>query len=134
MDAGLRPEVLQRLEQHLESGHETAFVSASLVYYLEPIARELSMDGVIGVEPEVDGGVLTGRLARPNVRAEEKAVRLREWLGAAPDGEIDVTVHGYGNSSGDLALLEMSEQGWWFGRAAKVPTGARPFRPGTPLD
>ena len=129
----LRPDVVARIHEHHRVGHGTVIVSASLIYYLEPIARELSMDGVIGVEPEVVDGVLTGRLARPNVRADEKAVRLREWLGAAPDGELDITVHGYGNSSGDHALLEMCEQGWWFGKAAKVPGRAKPFRPGSPL-
>ena len=129
----LRPDVVARIHEHHRVGHGTVIVSASLIYYLEPIARELSMDGVIGVEPEVVDGVLTGRLARPNVRADEKAVRLREWLGAAPDGELAVTVHGYGNSSGAHALLDMCEQGWWFGKAAKVPGRAKPFRPGSPL-
>jgi phosphatidylglycerophosphatase C len=130
----LRPEVVARVHEHHRVGHTTVIVSASLVYYLEPIARELSMDGVIGVEPEVADGVLTGRLSRPNVRAEQKAVRLREWLGAPPDGELDVTVHGYGNSSGDHALLAMSERAWWFGRPSKTPEGSRPFVPGAPLD
>ncbi len=126
----LRPDVVARVHEHQRAGHSTVIVSASLVHYLEPIARELTMDGVIGVELESIDGILTGRLARPNVRAEEKALRLREWLGAPTD---EVIVHAYGNSSGDHALLEMSQQGWWFGKPAKVPPGARAFRPGTPL-
>ncbi len=130
----LRPDVLARIAEHHRAGHTTLIVSASLVYYLDPIARELSMDGVIGVEPEVVDGVLTGRLARPNVRAEQKAVRLREWLGVDPDAPVaDVVRHAYGNSSGDHELLAMAGQGWWFGKDAKVPPGSRTFRPGTPV-
>ena len=100
----------------------------------KPIARELSIDDVIGVEPEVAGGVLTGRLAHPNVRAEQKAIRLREWLGAPALGPIeDTTVHAYGNSSGDHELLALADRAWWLGRSSKCPDFARPFRPGTAL-
>lgn len=133
----LRPEVVARIGEHHRVGHRTVIVSASLVYYLEPIARELSIDGVIGVEPEVDRGVLTGRLLRPNVRAEEKAIRLREWLGSTastprPSG-VGVVEHAYGNSSGDHALLAMARHGWWFGRDDTAPPGSLPFRAAPPL-
>ena len=130
----LRPEVVARIHEHHRAGHRSVLVSASLVYYLEPIARELSIDDVIGVEPEVAGGVLTGRLAHPNVRAEQKAIRLREWLGAPALGPIeDTTVHAYGNSSGDHELLALADRAWWLGRSSKCPDFARPFRPGTAL-
>jgi len=131
----LRPMVVDRLHRHRDLGHRTVVVSASLVYYLDPIAREFGIDGVIGVEPEVVDGVLTGALARPNVRAGEKAVRLREWLGAGPDDPPgDVRMWGYGNTSGDHALLEMSDRAYWLGRPGKVPPGAEILTPETPLD
>jgi phosphatidylglycerophosphatase C len=41
LDAGLRPEVVDQVRRHVAAGHETLFVSASLVYYLRPIARHL---------------------------------------------------------------------------------------------
>ncbi len=127
----LRPEVLTRLEDHRRAGHEVLFVSASLVYYLEPLAELLGLHGVLAVEPAVDEGRLTGELARPNVRAEQKALRLREWLGAPDVGPLDdVRIWGYGNSSGDHALLEMSDHAFWLGRPAKVPPGASVFVPG----
>lgn len=138
----LRPMLVDRLHAHRERGHASVIVSASLVYYLEPLARSFGMDHVIAVEPEVDSGVLTGRLARPNVRAEQKAVRLREWLGGrglnadVPPGSRgrDVHVWGYGNSSGDHALLAMSDQRYWLGRPSKVPPGAELLTPESPLD
>jgi phosphatidylglycerophosphatase C len=129
----LRPEVLQRLEQHLESQHEAVFVSASLVYYLEPLAERLGVHHVIAVEPAVVDGRLTGELAHPNVRAEQKAVRLREWL-ASGDGPGGGAANGteiwaYGNSSGDHALLEMANHRFWLGSRRRVPPGVQPFVP-----
>lgn len=130
----LRPEMIERVHEHRRVGHLTVIVSASLVYYLDPIAESLSIDGVIGVEPEVAAGTLTGRLARPNVRADEKAVRLAEWLGLVADGPDRPRLHAYGNSSGDHALLEMADVRWWLGRPGKVPAGSMPFGRSTPLE
>jgi phosphatidylglycerophosphatase C len=121
----LNPEVLRRVEQHREATHDVVFVSASLVYYLEPLARELGLQGVIAVEPAAEGGVLTGELTHPNVRAEQKAVRLREWLAEAPTGPLEHTeLWAYGNSSGDHALLELAHHAYWLGRPSKVPAGS----------
>ena len=129
----LRPEVLQRLEQHLESNHETLFVSASLVYYLEPLAERLGMQGVIAVEPAVVDGRLTGGLAHPNVRAEQKAIRLREWLamdsGSPERAEDGAEIWAYGNSSGDHALLEMADHRFWLGSSRRIPPGVQRFVP-----
>jgi phosphatidylglycerophosphatase C len=130
----LNPMVLRRLEQHRDAGHEVLFVSASLVYYLDPLARELGLQGVLAVEPAVEQGRLTGELTRPNVRAEQKALRLREWLGQRPTGPLhEAEVWGYGNSSGDHALLRLADHAYWLGRPAKLPAGARILLPNEPL-
>jgi phosphatidylglycerophosphatase C len=136
---GLRPMLLDRLHRHHHRGHRTVIVSASLVYYLEPLARELGMEHVIAVEPEVVDGRLTGALVRPNVRAEQKAVQLREWLGAHGLEPVEdpaatpVRLWGYGNTSGDHALLAMSHHRYWLGRPTRVPPGAELLTPETPL-
>jgi phosphatidylglycerophosphatase C len=125
----LRPEVLRRLEQHLEAGHETAFVSASLVYYLEPLAELLDVHRVIAVEPAVVDGRLTGSLTHPNVRAHQKAHRLRLWLDQPDSGPLQgVEVWAYGNSSGDHALLELADHSYWMGSQRKLPPGVEAFR------
>lgn len=127
----LRPEVLRRLDQHRDAGHEVVFVSASLAHYLDPLAAELGVAGVLAVELESVDGRLTGGLARPNVRAEQKAIRLREWLGQEPHGPLDgVELWAYGNSSGDHALLELADHAFWLGRPNRRPAGVAPFRPG----
>ncbi len=112
----LRPESLERIAWHRNQGHELVIVSASLVHYLRPIARDFGFADVIAVELEFDPETdrATGRLARANVRGPEKAARLREWLGARPATEL----WAYGNSSGDDELLAMADHATWIGKRA----------------
>lgn len=147
--------VLRRLEEHLSADHEVILVSASLVYYLDPIAERLGLHAVIAVEPTVVDGVLDGTLSRPNVRAEQKAIRLGEWLertnqrsassdpslsgpttgsagGITTSPDAAVELWAYGNSSGDHALLEAADHAFWLGRPTKTPAGSTPFE-STPL-
>lgn len=132
LDKGLRPEVVEQLRRHVAAGHETLFVSASLTYYLEPIARHFHMTHVIGVEPEAVAGTLTGRLVHPNVRAAEKEARLRSWLAAPAEGAIDgLEMWAYGNSSGDHELLAMADHAFWLGKPDKCPGGVTQFRQGS---
>ena len=92
-------------------------VSASLVYYLRPVADELGFHDVLGVEMEVGAdGRLTGRVSGANVRAAEKERRLRAWLGAGHDGALELWA--YGNSSGDDHLLAMAHHPTWVGKRA----------------
>jgi len=100
---------------------------------LEPIAREFGLHGVVGVEPEVCDGRLTGSLCRPNVRAEQKVVQLDAWLSA--QDLVPETGHrsAYGNTSGDHALLRAADHRYWLGRPGKVPDGAEMLTAATPL-
>lgn len=143
--------LLERLQEHRARGDRVILVSASLVYYLDEVATELGLDGVIGVEPKVVDGFLQGELARPNVRAEQKAVRLAEWLAdngyaslpnhsiaganeaasAAPQ-PTSIEIWAYGNSSGDHQLLQAADHATWLGSPRKRPEGAAQFD-GAPL-
>jgi phosphatidylglycerophosphatase C len=115
----LRPEMVAQIDWHRDNGHELVIVSASLDAYLGPFGAHHGFDEVIGVTLAVDDrGVLTGDLARPNVRGPEKAVRLREWLA----GDEPAFVWSYGNSSGDRELLELADQPVWVGRRRRTPS------------
>ncbi|HWJ98010.1 MAG TPA: HAD-IB family hydrolase [Acidimicrobiales bacterium] len=106
----LRPEMVEQVRWHRDAGHELVIVSASLRTYLDPFATSFGFDHVIAVDLEADDrGVLTGEMAGPNVRGEEKAVRLRQWLG----GEAPEMMWAYGNSSGDTELLAMADIAVW---------------------
>lgn len=112
-----RRESLERIAWHRAQGHRQVIVSASLVYYLRPIAEDLGFDDVIGVDMAVgDDGRLTGDLVGNNVRKAEKAARLSAWIDAA--GLIDPEVWAYGDSSGDVELLAMATHPTWVGRRA----------------
>ena len=127
----LRPFMVDRVRAHRDAGFETVFVSASMVHYLRPVAATLGVDHVIAVETEVADGRLTGAIVGPNVRAEEKVVRLRAWL--ASTGDPSPELWSYGNTSGDHALLEAADHAFWLGKANRVPTGCTVLHPGTPL-
>ena len=100
-----RPEMLERLRWHRERDHEIVIVSASLDSYLVPLAPRLGVGHVISCSLEADAsGLVTGRLLGPNVRGEEKAVRLRRWLGTDT-----AELWAYGDSSGDDQLLAMAD-------------------------
>jgi len=115
LPARFRPPSVERINHHRTSGHQLVIVSASLVYYLRPLAVELGFHEVIAVEMEAgDDGMLTGALSGENVRKAEKERRLRAWLGAEP-----FELWAYGDSAGDEHLLGMAHHPTWVGRRAK---------------
>jgi len=101
----LRPDMRDRVAWHQSHGHEIVIVSASLDVYLLPVQRAVGIDSVICTELEVDEhGICTGRMLGGNCRGDEKARRLRAYLGDAP-----VELWAYGNSTGDDAMLGMAD-------------------------
>ena len=96
---------------HRDQGHQLIVVSASLALYLEPFGRRRGFDRVIATRLEVgDDGRLTGRMSGANVRAEQKAIRLAQAIGAEP-----VEVWAYGDSAGDREMLAMADHPRWAG-------------------
>ena len=89
-------------------------------------------DGVIATRLAVDGhGRLTGRYEGANCRGQEKLRRLRAWMeevGARPD-----RLWAYGNSRGDLRMLEAADVGVNVGRLGRLGRlRAHPGLDGTP--
>jgi phosphatidylglycerophosphatase C len=108
----VRADVADRLAWHVAAGHEVALVSASFAVYAEPLGRRLGVTRVIATELEVDGdGRLTGRLAGPNCRGEEKVRRL-----AALYGEPPSLGWAYGDSPDDRPMLSQAANPVWVGR------------------
>jgi phosphatidylglycerophosphatase C len=121
----LRSDTVARLDWHRAGGHRVVLVSASLDVYLEPLAADLGLHGVICTRLEVDGdGRCTGGLVEANCRGAEKARRLRAWIDEHhPEG---ATVWAYGDSAGDDALLALADHPVRVGRraVAATPVGA----------
>jgi phosphatidylglycerophosphatase C len=105
-----RSDVAGRLEWHRGRGDAVIVVSASPEVYVGLVARRLGADGVLATRLAVgDDGRLTGRYDGANCRGEEKIRRLRRWIersGTAAPG-----LWAYGNSRGDLSMLEAADVG-----------------------
>lgn len=115
LPAQWQPDMLARLRRHQQLGHCCVIVSASPGIYLHKIGRELGMDGVICTELVAQDGVLTGRMATPNCHGDEKVRRLQAWL-AERGFQKPVVLHAYGDSSGDLPLLNLADYAHYQGQ------------------
>lgn len=110
--ASVRPEVAGRLAEHLDAGHGVVVVSASPSLYVACIAKALGAHGAAATNLEEVGGRLTGRYEGANCRGEEKLRRVTELLGSLGIGHTgpDRPLYAYGNSRGDLRLLEAADR------------------------
>jgi len=125
----LRPDSIARVQWHRDQGHELVIVSASPELYVRPIAERLHFDDVLATRLEVDdGGRLTGRIDGANVRAQEKVRRIDEWLAGRT-----VTLWAYGNSAGDIPMIERADVGEMVSRRRSLrPVPAPPEGGSTP--
>jgi phosphatidylglycerophosphatase C len=110
----IRPDCLRRWQWHRRQGHRLVLASASLDLYLRHLGDLLGADAVISTRMSVVNGWLTGHLATPNCRGEEKADRVRDHLSIHPAGRIWV----YANGATDRATLALAD----------VATRVRPYR------
>jgi phosphatidylglycerophosphatase C len=117
LPAQLQPWTLERLAWHRQSGHCCVLVSASPDIYLAPVAVQLQFDGLLCTRMEVRNGRLTGEMASPNCHGEQKVVRLKAWLADrfGPDIQRDLTLYAYGDSRGDLPMLDMATRAFYRG-------------------
>jgi HAD superfamily hydrolase (TIGR01490 family) len=103
----LRPSAIECARLHREAGHELVIVTASMPAWIAPWAKRNGFSRIIGTEPEVSHGVLTGRFSTPNCRGDEKR---RRFLHAYPD-RASYELHYYGNGRGDREMLLFADQG-----------------------
>ena len=107
LDRGLRPAGLATLERHRREGDLLVLLSASLDLYVQELGRRLGFDRVLCTQGEWVGEKLSGSLAGPNYRDEQKVrclVDLRQELKGA-------TVIAYADHHSDLAFLVQVDQG-----------------------
>ena len=100
----LRPQAMDRLHWHQHRGDAIAVVSATPRLILEPWCRNLGVD-IIATELETSAeGRITGKIDGDNCWGEEKARRIRSRYDLLAYGEV----FAYGDSSGDLPMLELA--------------------------
>jgi HAD superfamily hydrolase (TIGR01490 family) len=103
---GARDEIKARREE----GLRVLLVTASPDFYLQPLIRELPLDGIIGTRADVTPeGVYTGRIAGLNCRNLEKPLRIAEYL-AAGGFELDTeSSYAYGDSGHDWPMMSLTK-------------------------
>lgn len=108
-DRLMRPDGLERWRTWGVDGAHRVIVTASPALTVEPFARRLEAENLIGTKLQVDArGRVTGGFATPNCRALEKVVRLKEAY-----GEDVALAAAYGDTSGDTEMLAIAaHQGW----------------------
>lgn len=120
----LRRDVRARLEWHLARGDKVVVVSASPESYVGPAADLLGADGFLATRLAVDpSGRLTGGYEGKNCRGTEKYIRLVGWLrseGLLAAGSPQPVLWAYGNSRGDLRLLEAADHPVDAGRLGRL--------------
>ncbi|GHV38693.1 haloacid dehalogenase [Synergistales bacterium] len=112
----IRPAALEIFSKHLSRKDSVYIVTASMREWVASWAERHGKEiVVIGTELEVDGGILTGRLATPNCRGAEKVARIRKTVDLGLYSEI----YAYGDSRGDHEMLALADHPVY--RWRKVP-------------
>lgn len=107
-------EILPRIPQaardlvraHQDSGDLVVLTSATNRFLTELTARSLSIDHLLGSEPELRDGVFTGGTTGVLNMREGKVVRLHAWLAERGEALADYASSAYSDSINDLPLLE----------------------------
>ena len=101
----LAPNVLNKVHEHRRNGHILVLISASVRYYLQPVADDLGFHHLLCTDLEIGAdGLLTGRPAGPVCIDSYKKVGA-EKLAQTAGIELDAS-YAYGNHQSDIPLLE----------------------------
>lgn len=105
-----RPEVLSRLIQLRDEGHDVWIVSASLDLWMDEIARRLGVNLLCTETVTAPEGSLTGEFATPNCRGEEKVTRLRAAIPSLSAHRIEVYGNEFSAGGGDAPLAAIASE------------------------
>lgn len=103
----LRRQGLSTVEEHRQAGDKLVLLTASPDFYVSELGKRLGFHEVICTQVEYKDGRLSGRLASPNIRGQEKlrvvrAIRCR--YDARP-------ITAYADHHSDLAMLRAADRG-----------------------
>lgn len=102
----MRPDALETWKAWKSRGATMVIVTASPAITVEPFARRLDADVLLGTRLKLDAaGKIAGPLAGENCRAGEKVLRLRERFG--PNVKLAAA---YGDTSGDTEMIAIAEE------------------------
>jgi HAD superfamily phosphoserine phosphatase-like hydrolase len=101
--------VMERIQCHKNNNDKTLIVSASVSNWIAPWAVEHGFQSVIATELENINGILTGKFGTENCYGKTKVSRL---LKEYPNRNSYI-LYAYGNSRGDMELIDFADKGWY---------------------
>lgn len=107
----VRKQSAERIAWHQAQGHRVIIVSASLELYLRPWAAALGIDDVLATRLAEEQGRAARCFVGVNCFGEEKAQRIRDYLGNLDGLEL----FAYGDSRGDTQMLAMADHAYYRG-------------------
>ena len=101
----LAPNIVEKVRYHRQNGHILVLISASVRYYLQPVAEDLGFHHLLCTDLATGAnGLLTGRPDGPICLDSHKKVGAEKLARTA---EIDLNAsYAYGNHQSDIPLLE----------------------------
>ena len=106
IDSILREDRFKILQEHKQNGDRVIIVSASLQSWLQPWCDKNKIE-LLCTQLEFVEGKVTGKFSTPNCHGFEKVNRIKEFL----DLYIYETIYAYGDSSGDVQMLDIADYG-----------------------
>ena len=95
------------VETHRRAGDLLVLSTATNRFLVELTASELGFEHLIATEPELEGGIFTGRTVGLLNMREGKPVRLGDWLaGSGRPATMLADATAYSDSINDLPLLQ----------------------------
>jgi len=100
----VRPEMIERMEEHRKDGHHVALLTAATIYLARPLGEDIGVDGYICNRLEVEDGKFTGKLVRPACYGDGKVLHAEKY---AEEKGIDISKSFfYTDSASDIPVLE----------------------------
>jgi phosphatidylglycerophosphatase C len=99
----LFPKAIEKINWHKEHGHRIIVVTASCDAWLGDWTKLHDLE-ILCTEMELQNGVYTGELSKPNCRGKEKVNRIQQHLELETYSEI----YAYGNDHGDNQMLAIA--------------------------
>ena len=116
LPATIRPEALQRLRWHQARGDTVVVVSGALEIALAHWCAQHGVE-LIASRLEIHDDIATGRYAGAQCVREEKVRRVRERF----DLSRFETIHAYGDTPEDEAMLALAHRRWYRGQERTAP-------------
>ncbi|QLC25996.1 HAD-IB family hydrolase [Parasphingopyxis algicola] len=107
----VHPQALARIAKEKAAGHRLVLATASYAFYVEPLARRLGFDDLIGtrVKRDADGAILA-EIDGENCYGVSKLRRVMAWAEEQGLDRADAAVRFYSDSPTDLPVFDWSDE------------------------